>query len=158
MAFLNETGLQRLLVNLRSKLVPQTRTINDKALSSDIVLTYDDIGPLPPAPFSHATLTQAGIINFGIAVRTLPAGPGNNWIAGNPNTRSIDVAGMSENHVAEMWLIPSASDPTLAAQQLAEWSRIGNKLTINSVFGAVIISCYGDYPSIALPIYIRGML
>lgn len=47
MAFLNETGLERLWAQIIARLnnlVPITRTINNKALDSDIVLTAENIG------------------------------------------------------------------------------------------------------------------
>lgn len=45
--FLDYTGLSKYTQKILSKFVPATRTINGNALSSDVVLTAEDIGDIP---------------------------------------------------------------------------------------------------------------
>jgi hypothetical protein len=58
MAYLDQTGLARVLAALKTKMdlrVPQTRKINNKALSADVSLTASDVG-------AQAAITASGIL------------------------------------------------------------------------------------------------
>ena len=45
--YLSPTGITNLVNALKSKLVPQTRKVNNKALSADITLSASDVGAVP---------------------------------------------------------------------------------------------------------------
>lgn len=62
--YLDSNGLSHLWLLLKQKFVPQTRTVNSKALSSDITLTASDVGALP----SNTTIPSAS--------STTPKAPG----------------------------------------------------------------------------------
>lgn len=58
--FLDQTGLARVSQNIDTKVsdrVPTTRTVNSKALTSDVTITAQDVGALTQAQMNTAIQT-----------------------------------------------------------------------------------------------------
>ncbi len=149
MAYLNESGLQRLLIDLRNKLVPQTRTVNNQPLSSNVTITAQSLGALTSVP--TATITQTGTVREASVNITLDLAL---WQGTGPFTYNYTWPGVTASDVVSIGLNPSIT-PGSAVAQLEEWGKVASKFAIRSYTDTVTITAYGDKPILALPVTLQ---
>lgn len=65
MAFLDLSGLSRFLAKCKTIFVPMSRTVNSKALSSDITLSASDVGAAPSSTVSCTTANVKSALGTG---------------------------------------------------------------------------------------------
>ena len=118
-----------------STYVPLTRTINNKALSSNIKLSASDVGAAVPATAITATLTTAG------------------WSAsGSRVAQTVSVSGLAADAVVVVDVALSGSDPDADAEVLAAWA---GPASCNVTQAAGSITFYSaEAPTLNIPIVI----
>ncbi len=155
MAYLNETGLQRLLVRLRDKLVPKTTKINGKALTQDITLEYADIGPLPPASIPVPTTSvRGGIMTTNVGFTIAPS----IWVDRGSGKWQADVylAGQGITAFFEPTVdlnTPSYATKETVDNQEIEWAKV---FRVETADDYIKFYAVGDTaPSVNLDVFVR---
>lgn len=113
--------------------VPTYRTINNKALSSDITFNASDFGAATSATYT-ATLSS------------------NSWSGSSaPYTQTVSVAGIlsSDNPIVDAVL---NNDISVAKEQLEAWGCVSKIITNN---GNITATCYEDKPTVSIPIQLK---
>lgn len=109
--------------------VPQTRTVNNKALSSDITLTASDVGALPDSTViptvNDATLT---ITQNGTSAGTFTANASSNATINLTDTTYSDFSGATSSVAGASGLVPApiAGDEDKALKGDGTWSVVGD--------------------------------
>lgn len=109
--------------------VPQTRTVNNKALSSNITLTASDVGALPDSTViptvNDATLT---ITQNGTSAGTFTANASSNTTINLTDTTYSDFSGATSSVAGASGLVPApvAGDEDKALKGDGTWSVVGD--------------------------------
>ncbi len=151
MAYLNETGLQRLLVNLRSKLVPQSRTVNGKPLSADVTITAQELGALTELP--NASIATVGGVRYGSMATYLA--PGIAWLNQGPEKwyQQIEWIGLTASDNVKIYLDNQRFDfedaSTLKVTETEFAKIVGGRTTADTI---TISAISENRPSVELPV------
>lgn len=140
MQVLDLTGLTYLVTGIRDRFVLITRTVNGKALSSDIELTAEDVNAAPAAPLKAAVVTltadgwtgDAAPYSQTVAVDDMT----DTWIPGVPSIVATDT--METNQVMQI--------------------ALGCVSQIVSTAGNLTFICYENKPANDITIRVPGVM
>ena len=132
MAFLDETGLaylwQQILARL-NKYVPTSRTVNGKALSSNVTLSASDVNAS-----SKSTIVSAAL-------------SANNWSGDSaPYTYTLSISDVTTTSNQELLPALNITEEELTALQAANIQDGGQTAD------TIVLKAFGDKPTIDLPI------
>lgn len=165
------TKIDEISASIDTKLsgyVPVTRTVNNKALSSDVVLTSTDVGA--DASGTAQSLVTAHANNAAIHVSTSDR---TNWNGkakayvftatlratawGNiiPYTQTVSVTGITSSMQPIMGLVES-SDITTAIQENEEFSKLSANFETGN--GTITVRCLESKPTINLNVIIKEVI
>jgi hypothetical protein len=145
MAKLDLAGLNRLLLDLKAKLVPQTRRVNGQALSADVTITAESLGALTEVP--PATISTYGTVRAGSLTATLTT----TWTSQSDSkySQAVTFTGLKAGDDVELYLvIPTSAASADVASMETEFAKIFGGVTSANT---VTVWAKGDTPpSVAL--------